>query len=194
MERCGDLSWWDCLEKLEDLSDCELVSSALVRVVPGVTEVPVFPSSVVTEFCDVSSRCSDWGFVQPQSVSFSKKRALWCTSTQVEMRYEGSQVKAPPIARRRMTPPTPMRNSHTSFVREQRSYEGESRGWNARERTTIARTKQCLVCCCYSVTLRVVELEGLLGPEDVDVDFRRIQKEARDERGRNILKLSARMT
>ena len=115
MERGGDLSWWDPLEKLEDLSECELVSSALVRVVPGVTEVPVFPSSVVTEFCDVSSRCSDWGFVQPQSVSFSKKRALWYTSTQVEMRYEGSKVKAPPIARRRMTPPTPMRNSHTPF-------------------------------------------------------------------------------
>ena len=30
------------------------------------------------------------------------------------------------------------------------------------------------------------ELEGLLGPEDVDVDFRRILKEARDERGRKI--------
>ena len=32
----------------------------------------------------------------------------------------------------------------------------------------------------------VEELEELLGPEDVDVDFRRILKEARDERGRNI--------
>ena len=30
------------------------------------------------------------------------------------------------------------------------------------------------------------ELEGLLGPEDVDVHFRRILKEARDERGRKI--------
>ena len=29
-------------------------------------------------------------------------------------------------------------------------------------------------------------MEGFLGPEDVDVDFRRILKEARDERGRNI--------
>ena len=34
--------------------------------------------------------------------------------------------------------------------------------------------------------VRVEELEGLLGPEDVDVDFRRILKEARDERGRMI--------
>ena len=30
------------------------------------------------------------------------------------------------------------------------------------------------------------ELEDLLGPEDVDVDFMRIMKEARDERGREI--------
>ena len=30
--------------------------------------------------------------------------------------------------------------------------------------------------------VRVEELEGLLGPEDVDVDFRRILKEARDEK------------
>ena len=34
--------------------------------------------------------------------------------------------------------------------------------------------------------MRVQELEGVLGPEDVDVDFKRILKEARDERGRNI--------
>ena len=32
----------------------------------------------------------------------------------------------------------------------------------------------------------VEELEELLGPEDVDVDFRRVLEEARDERGRNI--------
>ena len=31
----------------------------------------------------------------------------------------------------------------------------------------------------FSVKVRVEELEGLLGPEDVDVDFRRILKEAR---------------
>ena len=29
-------------------------------------------------------------------------------------------------------------------------------------------------------------MEGMLGPEDVDVDFRRILKEARDEKGRKI--------
>ena len=38
----------------------------------------------------------------------------------------------------------------------------------------------------YSEKVEVEELEDLLGPEDVDVDFRRIMKEARNERGRNI--------
>ena len=91
--------------------------------------------------------------------------------------YEGSPVKAPPLSRRRMTPPTPVQNSYTSFEREEGSYEEEGRG--------IARTKQFLETS-YIVKVRVEELEGFLGPEDVDVDLRRILKEARDERGRNI--------
>ena len=174
MESCGDLSWGDPLEKLEDLSDSEPVSFALVRVVPDVTDVLVSPSSVVTEFCDVSSRCSDWEFVEPQSFSFSKKRALCCTDTQEEMRYEGSQVKAPPTTRSCLH----YTKSYTSFEREHGSYEGEGRGWNARERTIIARTRQYLERS-YSVKVRVEELEGLLGPEDVDVGFRRILKKSK---------------
>ena len=90
-----------------------------------------------------------------------------------------------------MTPLAPMQSSYTPCEREQGSYEVEGRGWNARERTIIARTKQYL-CRSYSVKVRVEELEELLGPEDVDVDFRRILKEARDERGRNIFEPSAR--
>ena len=35
----------------------------------------------------------------------------------------------------------------------------------------------------YRVKVEVEELEDLLGPDDVDVDFRRILKKARDERG-----------
>ena len=34
----------------------------------------------------------------------------------------------------------------------------------------------------YSVKVEVEELESLLGPDDSDVDFRRIMTEARDER------------
>ena len=81
--------------KPEDLSDCEPDSCAHVRVVPVVTDVPVSPSSVVTEFCVDLSLGSDWEDVVPQ------------TSTQEEMRYEGSKGKALPITRRRMTPHTP---------------------------------------------------------------------------------------
>ena len=173
------------MEELEDLSDRELVSCELVRMVPDVTDVPVSPSSVVNEVCDVSPCCSYWEFVEPQSFSFSKKRAHCCADTQEEMRYEGSPVIAPPITRRRMTPPTPMLNSCTSLDGKQGSYEEEGSGWNARERTIIARTKQYLEKS-YSVKVQVEALEALLGPEDVDVYFRRIQKEARDEQGRKI--------
>ena len=88
-ESFGGLSWRDPLEELDDVSGGEPVSCELVRVVPDVTGVSVSPSSVVTEFCDGFSCCSDWELVEPQSFSFSKKRARCCTDTQEEMRYEG---------------------------------------------------------------------------------------------------------
>ena len=50
-------------------------SCAQVRVVLDVTDVLVSPSSVVTELCYVSPCCSDWDFLEPQSFSFSIKRA-----------------------------------------------------------------------------------------------------------------------
>ena len=41
-------------------------------------EVLVSPSSVVTELCYASPCCSDWEFVEPQSLSLSKKACtLW---------------------------------------------------------------------------------------------------------------------
>ena len=49
--------------------------------------------------------------------------------------------------------------------------------WSAKERTIIANTKQYLERS-YSLEVEVEELEDLLGPDDVDVDFRRILKEA----------------
>ena len=73
LESCGGLSWEDLWEKPEDLSDLEPGTSAHVCVVPDVTDVPVSPSSVVNELCEVSSRCSDWDFVKPQSFPFSEK-------------------------------------------------------------------------------------------------------------------------
>ena len=118
-----DLSWEDPFD-VEDWSGCEPDSCACV---PDVIDVPVSLSSVVTEFCDVSSMCSDREFVEPQSFSFSKMRAHCCTVTQEEMRYEDSPVKAPPPSRRRMTPPTPLQSSYSSFE----SSRGTKR-WNIR--------------------------------------------------------------
>ena len=78
------------MEEPEDLSDREPDSCAHVRVVPDVSDVIdviVSRSSVVTELGDVSPCCFDWEFVEPQSFSFSKKRAHCGTDTQEEMRY-----------------------------------------------------------------------------------------------------------
>ena len=64
------------MEKPEDLSDCEPASCELVRVVPGVSDVidvPVSPSSVVTELSDVPPCCTDWELVEPQFFFFLKK-------------------------------------------------------------------------------------------------------------------------
>ena len=57
----------------------------------------------------------------------------------------------------------------------------EDQTWSARDRTVIARTKQYLEEN-KSLKVEVEELESLLGPDDSDVDFRRILQEARNEK------------
>ena len=47
LESCGELSGWNPVENFEDLSECEHLSCALVRVVFDVTDVLVSSSSVV---------------------------------------------------------------------------------------------------------------------------------------------------
>ena len=98
------------------------------------------------------------------------------------MRFDCSQVNAPPLSGRRTMPPIPVQNSYSSFEEEQGHFEVEDQMWSARERTIIARTKR-YVEETYSTKLEVEELESLPGPDDSDVDFRRILEEARDERG-----------
>ena len=58
----------------------------------------------------------------------------------------------------------------------------EDQTWSARDRTVIARTKQYLEER-KSLNLEVEELKSLLGPDDSDVDFRRILEEARVKKG-----------
>ena len=81
-----------------------------------------------------------------------------------------------------MMPRTPLQNSNDTFEEEQGRSVVEDQMRNAKERTIIARTKQNLEES-YSVKVEVEEWEDLLCPDDVDVDFRRILTEARDERG-----------
>ena len=59
----------------------------------------------------------------------------------------------------------------------------EDQIWSARDRTVIATTKQYLEESESFKKVEVEELESLLGPDDSDVDFRRILEEATDENG-----------
>ena len=90
-------------------------------------------------------------------------------------------MKPLPLPRRRMMPPTPLQNSNDTFEEEQGLLGAEDQRWSAKERTIIARTKLVLERS-FSVTVE----EDLLGPDDVDVAFRRILKEARNERGYDV--------
>ena len=126
LESCGGL----------ELSDCELEALVDVSVVPGVTDVPVSPPSVVTVFCDGFFVLLYLGICGTAAL-FSGKRAHSWTVMQEEMRFEAQSS-------RRMMPPTPLQNSYSSFEEEQRHFEVEDQIWSARDRTVIARTKQFL--------------------------------------------------
>ena len=82
-------------EKPDDLFDFEPHTRVEVPMVPTVTDVLVSHSSVVTERCEVSSCCSDWEFVEPQSCSFSKKAGLDSYAGRDEVRRFTSE-SAPP--------------------------------------------------------------------------------------------------
>ena len=73
------------MDKTEDLSDRESEAWVVVPEVLDVTDVFVSSFSVVAEFCDGFSCCSDWDYVEPRSFSFSQNRAHSCTVTQKEM-------------------------------------------------------------------------------------------------------------
>ena len=101
-------------------------------------------------------------------------------------------MKAPPLSRRRTMPPAPLQNSYSSFEEEQGNFEVEEQTWSARDRTIIAKTNQYLEER-KSSKVEIEELESLLGPDDKDVDVRRILEEARDEKGCAIFRPSAQM-
>ena len=181
MESGGGLSLGDLLEKPEDMFDFEPNNGVEVPVVLDVTDVLLSPLLLWSLRFVMGFSCrSEWECVEPQPFSFSKKGAHCCTVTQEEMKYESSQVKAPPLSSRRRAP-TQLQNSNFSSGEEQGRFEAENQMWSTRERTIIARTKQYMEVR-KSIKVDIEELETLLGADDIDVDFRRILEEARDEK------------
>ena len=59
------------------------------------------------------------------------------------MRFESSQVTAPPLSGR-MVPPSSLQNSYSSLEEEQGNFGVEDQIWTERDRTVAARTKQYL--------------------------------------------------
>ena len=124
--------------------------------------------------------------MEPQSNFFSQKRALSWTVTQEEMRFEGSQVKAPPLSRRRMMLPTPLQNSYSSFEEEQEHFEVEDQIRSSRDRTVIARTKRYREKS-ESVKVEVEELESLpAGPRRNGCGFQNLGRSKGQKRLRDI--------
>ena len=54
---------------------------------------------------------------------------------------------------------------------------------SARDRTVLQKRSSQYLEEGKSLKVEIEELESLLGPDDTDVDFRRICEEARDEQG-----------
>ena len=69
-----------------------------------------------------------------RTLSFSKKRSIVCVENQEDVSCEGTPVKAPAAARRRMLP-TPQQSSKSSIqaMQWQTEMEDQGSGWNARD-------------------------------------------------------------
>ena len=86
--------------------------------------------------------------------------------------------------------PTPLQSSHSSYEEKQWQIEVEDQIWNARDRTVNEKTKHYLEES-DSMKVEVEELESLLGPEDSEVDFRRILEEGEEQtRSRDLQKVA----
>ena len=101
------------------------------------------------------------------------------------MSHEGTPVEAPPTSRRRMMPPTPQQSSYSSIeaVPWQTEMEDQGSGWNACDRTVIAKMEQYLNDS-DCMKLEIEELELLLGPEDSEVNLRHTLRNASRRDGR----------
>ena len=171
---------------IEEMKENHLLLTPVdVSVVPDVLDVldvPVSPSSVANEFCDGFSFCSDWECVEPQSFSFSPKACslLESYAARDEVRRLTSE-SASAIKKKNDAAHCKIR-IHRLKTSKGLFEVKDHQTWSACDRTVIARTEQYLEES-KSLKLEDVELESLLGPDDSDVDFRRILEEARDKKG-----------
>ena len=186
-ESCGN-SWEDLLGDSCGLSDCGSEASSGVLVA---TDVRVSASSTGVVMSESFGFGLCLGSCEAAVFSFSRQRRAVCVENQENMSYEGTPLTAPQASRRKIMPPTLQQSSQSSIeathwqaeVEDQESgsyekeFEGEHR-WAARERTVIARMEQDLnKNDCMRVAIK--ELESLLGPEDSEVNLRKILKCAR---------------
>ena len=130
---------------------------------------------------------SDEGLIDGEwkTIYHSKKRSIVWVENQEEMCYEGTPVKAPPASRRRMMPPTPQQSSYSSIeaMQWQTDLEDQGSGWNARDRTVIAKMEQYLNDS-DCIKLEIEELELPLGPEDSELNLRHILRNVSRRSGR----------
>ena len=91
----------------------------------------------------------------------------------------------PPASRRRTAAPTPQQGSQqlVESLQRQAEEEDEERGeherrWTAKEKAVVPRLEQYLKRT-NNIKVEIEELEHLFGPEDPEVDLRRIVMEAR---------------
>ena len=101
------------------------------------------------------------------------------------MKRGGMKVHQQERLRLLMMPPRPLQTSHSLHEERQWQIEAEDQIWSALDRTVIAKTKQYLEESC-NMKVEVEESESLLGPEDSEVDFRRILEQTRNKQGRAI--------
>ena len=130
------------------------------RCVPAVplSEPDVaFPFSNVNVDCGVVPSDSECEFVEPQTLSLSRKREASFVQSRKDINFDGALVKALPTSRRKLVPPTPQQNPQppVESMPRQREEEdqkycscgtehGRGHWWTARDRAVTARMVQHL--------------------------------------------------
>ena len=85
VSECGGNSWGDILD-----DPCGLTSSLMLLRMFLWWLMCVLAPSLVSVMCEGDALGSEMEFVEPQSFSFFKKRAIACVENLEDMNYEGT--------------------------------------------------------------------------------------------------------